>query len=457
LGAVVSASCANKCAELAGNCIDEEQRKRRSDTTETIKTTPNYDIRGSIRRALSDRCVKQTQQRQRRSRYDRNEQNIAERRYTGQASPAGYSDKRKRRQINMKGTIYILCIIALISAMAVPATADYVAEHKKMNIYEQGAGDLVYTCGTPYYQCLWGYDSEGSNAETATYNIDLSSLPDNAVEARLYVYWTWSLVHMYDKQGASYLSSYKDYAVYPELEVEFNDETVSFDYADGTNWIEHYTDSKNIAAVGLEHFEPGYQSYNFPSGTNCAMILIEDVSTSNVVNVTNVYPNQGPVDATNCPSGYEPSTGRAKVCIQGVGLLLTLEDDDKMYWISEGNDMTYTKWKNDAWTYGITPEMTITKVKFPGAILSGMDTATLTSVVPAGDLGYNRLYFNALSEYWWDGLWNSVPDKNLAVSETDVSAALRSQNNMARFQNGLENPNNGDNQMNVANAFLVVE
>ncbi|CAD6492613.1 MAG: hypothetical protein EMLJLAPB_00328 [Candidatus Argoarchaeum ethanivorans] len=357
----------------------------------------------------------------------------------------------------MKRTIYILCIIALISAMAVPATAEYVAEHKKMSIYEQGAGDLAYTYGTPFYQCIWGYDSVGSNAETATYNINLSSLPDNAVEARLYVYWTWSAVDVCDK--LTYMSWYRDYAVYPELEVEFNGETVSFDYADGTNWIDHYTDAKNISAVGLQYGQPGYQTYNFPSGTNCSSIPLNLVSGNNAVNVTNVKSYQGPDCAGYCTGSYISSinSGRARVCIQGVGLLLTLEDDDKMYWIAEGNDMTYTKWKNGAWTYGITPDMTITKVKFPGPVPSGMDTATLTSVVPAGDLGYNRLYFNALSEYWWDGLWNSVPDKNLAVSETDVSAALRSQNNMARFQNGLENPNNGDKQMNVANAFLVVE
>ena len=102
--------------------------------------------------------------------------------------------------------------------------------------------------------------------------------------------------------------------------------------------------------------------------------------------------------------------------------------------------------------------MTITKVKFPGAILSGMDTATLTSVIPAGDLGCNRLYFNPLSRCYWEGLWNRVPDKNLAVSVTEISAdCLRRHNNMARFQNGLWDPNCGDKQMNVANAFLVVE
>ena len=358
----------------------------------------------------------------------------------------------------MKGTIYILCIIALISAMAAPATADYVAENKKMNIYEQGTGDLVYTCGTPFYQCIWGNDSQG-NAETATYNIDFSSLPDDVEDARLYVYWTWSSVHMCDKIGVSWVASTYDYAVYPELEVEFNDETVSFNYADGTNRIEHYTDSKNIEAVGLEHFESGYVTYNFPSGTNCAVVPIEDVSTSNVVNVTNVYAYQGPVDCDYCPDpdNYTESTGRARVCIQGVGLLLTLDDNDKKYWIAEGNDMTYTKWKNDAWTYGITPDDARTKVKFPGSVPSGMDTATLTSVVPAGDKGNNMLYFNALDEYQWEGLWDSVPNKNLAVSVTDVSAALRSQNNIARFQNGLVNPNSHDYQMNVANAFLVVE
>ena len=116
--------------------------------------------------------------------------------------------------------------------------------------------------------------------------------------------------------------------------------------------------------------------------------------------------------------------------------------------------MTYVNWKYGKWTYGITPDNATTKVTF-STIPSEMNTATLTSVVPAGDLGYNRLYFNG--PYKWDGLWNSVPEKNLAVSVTDVSDALREHNNMARFQNGLWDPNCGDNQMNVANAFLVVE
>ena len=323
----------------------------------------------------------------------------------------------------------------MVCALAAPATADYIAEHKNMSIYKQGAGDLMYTYGTPFYQCIWNYNADTGTSETATYSISLESVPENAVEARLYVYWTWSKFDEYDPYSS------KDYGVYPELAVEFNGALVSFDRS--------YTDVKNSTYFGLHYGDPNYLSYNFPAGTNCAMIPIAYVDSSNVVNVTNVYPYNGDDPDT---SGDD----MAKVCIQGVGLLLTLADEDKMYWIAEGNDMTYCKWTGSAWTYGITPDMTITRVKFPGAVPAGMDTATLTSVVPAGDLGNNRLYFNALDEYWWDGLWNGVPDGNLAVSETDVSDALRSQNNMARFQNGLENPNSGDRQMNVANAFLVV-
>jgi hypothetical protein len=68
------------------------------------------------------------------------------------------------------------------------------------------------------------------------------------------------------------------------------------------------------------------------------------------------------------------------------------------------------------------------------------------------------LYFNPLSRCYWEGLWSGVPDKNLAVSVTDISAdCLRSHNNMARYQNGLWDSNCGDLQMNIANAFLVTE
>jgi len=350
-----------------------------------------------------------------------------------------------------KYALPFVAILAVLLAFSVPVMADlptedgYLADHHKMNIYKQGAGDLMYTYGTPFYQCIWNYNEVTGTNETATYNINLDSVPENAVEARLYVYWTWSKFDEYDPYSS------KDYGIYPELEVEFNGESASFDYAPGTNWIDDYTDVKNSTYLGLHYGDPNYIKYNFPSGTNCAMIPIDDVESSNVVEVTNVYPY----------NGNDPETSgddMAKVCIQGVGLLLILEDDDKMYWIAEGNDMTYTKWKNDAWVYGITPDMTITKVKFPGAILSGMDTATLTSVIPAGDLGCNRLYFNPLSRCYWEGLWNRVPDKNLAVSVTEISAdCLRRHNNMARFQNGLWDPNCGDKQMNVANAFLVVE
>ena len=346
--------------------------------------------------------------------------------------------------MNTKKRIAIALAVLMVVAMAVPATADYVAENTKMNIYKQGAGDLVYTYGTPFYTCI-------NTGESATYNIDLGVLhKKDVVDARLYVYWTWSL---YDVEGTS--SSGDDVATYPVLDVEVNQVPVSFDYAPGTNWIDHYTDAKNIAAVGEHKYlpngtkNPNYVSWNFLSGTNCSGISVKahklTPQQNNIVTVTNVHPYTG---------GYYNG---AKVCIQGVGILLTLEDDNKMYWIAEGNDVTYVYWstKSNKWSYGITPDNATTKVTFPGAIPSGMDTATLTSVIPAGDLGYNSLYFNG--PYNWDGLWNSVPDKNLAVSVTDVSAALRSHNNMARFQNGLENPNNGDKQMNVANAFLVVE
>ena len=365
-----------------------------------------------------------------------------------------------------KFALPFVMVIALLMALSSPAMADlptedgYLADHKKMNIYQQGAGDLTYSYGAlsvscpdgkgkPYYCCIWNYNEDTGTSETATYNIPLDSVPENA-EARLYVYWTWS---KFDENSTSW-SKY-DYGIYPELKVEFNGTEVLFDYAEGKNRIDNYCDSKNNTFVGLRYGDPNYiESYNFPAGTNCAMIPIEDVGTSNVVDVTNVYPYLGNDPDTS-------GTDRAKVCIQGVGLLLILEDENKMYWIAEGNDMTYVRWKNDAWVYGIDPEMTITKVKFPGKIASGMDTATLTTVVPAGSSPYNGLYFNALSEYSWDGLWNCDPSKNFAVSVTDVSAALRTSNNMARFQNGLWSApldtDRGDKQMNVANAFLVVE
>ena len=361
-----------------------------------------------------------------------------------------------------KFALPFVVVTALLMALSSPAMANlptedgYLADHKKMNIYEQGEGNLTYSYGALSVPCpdpkytgelmycpIWNHDETTDDDETATYNIDFSSLPDDVVGARLYVYWTWSL---YDEKDTK--SAKDDIANYPVLDVTFNGDSVSSDYAEGTNRIRNYCDSKNNTYAGVSSDDPNYIKWNFPSGTNGAMIAdVNTISTSNVVTVTNADPYTG---------GYYNGT---KVCIQGVGLVLISTDANKKYWIAEGNDMTYVRWLGSAWKYGIDPDMTITKVKFPG--VSPMTKGTLTTVVPGGNTEFNRLYFNPLSACWWDGVWQSIPDPNLAVSVTDVSGCLRSHNNMARFQNGLwsapDTTERGDRQMNVANAFLVTE
>jgi len=372
-----------------------------------------------------------------------------------------------------KTGIGIALVVLMVAALAAPVSADYDADDSKMNIYQQGNGSLSYTYGTPFYQCIWGNDS-ADNSDTATYNINLSSIPDLAkliededIEARLYVYWTWSAVDVCDHKD--YLSWSRDYAVYPELEVEFNNQQVSFDYADGTNWIDHYTDSKVIAAVGLK-YGSGLVSYNYPAGTNCSTIPIDKLlEGDNVVTVTNVHPYTV-VDTSYCTSPYDvisPDSGRAYVCIQGVGLLLIhTEVSECEYWVAEGNDMTYVYWYKNDWKYDRNPEMATTKVTFTGKVDEKMSKATLTSVIPAGSSIYNRLYFNSFYNYW-NGLWTGLPNSegNLAVSETDVTANLCVRDsdtnvNVAGFQNGLYPPyppKAGEKQMNVAGAYLVVE
>ena len=401
--------------------------------------------------------------------------------------------------IKTKTGIGIALVVLMVAALAAPVSADYEADDTKMNIYQQGEGDLSYTYGTPFYQCIWGYDSSGSDAETATYNIDLAGIPnlanlieDEEIEARLYVYWSWSAVDVCDyvKAGEYKTTWARDYAVYPELEVEFNGGTVPFDYADGTNWIDHYTDSKDIAAVGLK-YGSGLVSYNYPTGTNCSMIPLNLLSGTNTVNVKNVKPYQGPAGASYCTGSYyggtlinSTNTGRARVCIQGIGLLLIYpEVSHKQYWIAEGNDMTYVFWNPSKckctfdmgpppgctkthtdckWSYGINPEDATTKVTFEGPVSKKMEKATLTSVIPTGDSLNNRLYFNSFYNYW-GGLWIGDPSPDLSVSETDVSANLfvgESATNVAGFQNGIYPiyPYKTDErQMNVANAFLVAE
>ncbi|MCK4732648.1 MAG: DUF3344 domain-containing protein [Methanophagales archaeon] len=382
-------------------------------------------------------------------------------------------------KMKTKASIGIALVVLMVAALAAPVSADYDADDSKMNIYQQGNGSLSYTYGTPFYQCIWGTDSAG-NSDTATYNIDLSSIPDLAkliededIEARLYVYWTWSAVDVCDhiKYGVSWG---RDYAVYPALEVEFNNQQVPFDYAEGTNWIDHYTDSKVIAAVGELSYlpdgtqNPNYVSYNFPAGTNCAMIPIDELSQGdNTVNVTNVHPYTV-VNTSYCIGDYSvisPDSGRGYVCIQGVGLLLKYpEVSECEHWVAEGNDMTYVYWYKNDWKYDRNPEMATTKVTFTGKVDEKMSKATLTSVIPAGNSPYNRLYFNSFYNYW-DGLWTGLPNSegNLAVSETDVFANLcvgdfDTNVNVAGFQNGLYPPyppKAGEKQMNVAGAFLV--
>ena len=365
-----------------------------------------------------------------------------------------------------KFALPFVLVIALLVTLSSPVMADlptedgYLADDTKMNIYKQGyvKGDLDYTYGDPIYQCIWNYNESTLTNETATFNID-ANIPSEKcgkiIGARLYVYWTWSKFDENDPYSS------KDYGVYPNLEVEFNGAPVSFDYAPGTNWIDNYTDVKNSTHVGLHYGDPNYIKYNYPSGTNCSMINPGLVGTSNVVNVTNVYPYNG-----NDPN----TTGddMAKVCIQNVGLLVLYEGNSwKKYYVAEGNDMTYCRWYPDdaAWKYGITPDMTNTKVNFKGPIPFWMNKATLTTVVPAGSSEYNRLYFNNFYNYW-DGLWNAIPDPNFAVSVTDVSDNLLTgrfprYDNIVGFQNGLWSApldtDRGDWQMNIANAFLVVE
>lgn len=354
--------------------------------------------------------------------------------------------------------VLVIALLATLGSpvMALPDEDGYLADDTKMNIYKQGyvKGGLDYTYGEPIYQCIWNYNESTLTNETATFNVDANIPAGKIKAARLYVHWTWSKFDENDPYSS------QDYGVYPNLEVEFNGVPVSFDYAPGTNWIENYTDVKNSTYVGLHYGEPNYMTYNFPAGTNCSMIRPGLVGTNNIVNVTNVYPYNG-----NDPS----TTGddMAKVCIQNVGLLVLYEGGNtwKKYYVAEGNDMTYCRWYNDAWKYGITPDMTNTKVNFEGPIPFWMNKATLTTVVPAGSSEYNRLYFNNFYNYW-DGLWNANPDSNFAVSVTDVSDNLLTgcfprYDNIAGFQNGLWSApldtDRGDKQMNIANAFLVVE
>ena len=200
--------------------------------------------------------------------------------------------------------------------------------------------------------------------------------------------------------------------------------------------------------------------YGYPSGT-CCYDVTGIAGNTNAVDVKNSYPYTGNDPATH-------GNDDQYACMQAVGMVVVYENSTPPvtpdeahpieYWIAEGNDITYTKYKWGRWIYGTTPENAITPVTFcdvkasvsPGLLKS----ATLTTVVASGDSRYNRLYFN---DHTWDGLWNCNPYADFSWAQTDVTDCLVDGDNTVKIQNGLYDPIGGDRQMNAANAFLVIK
>ena len=338
-----------------------------------------------------------------------------------------------------------LLSVIMVCLLAVPAMADYTAD-KPLTVYEQGTiqgvidGGLTYTIGDSYYseKLMNDHDCNVSTDDADHYVVTLvPDMPDGAriESARLYIYWTWSAVDTDTLDNAGGW----DTGVDAQFGVTINGEMLPLDRA--------YSDSK------------GYGMYNYPSGTYCYDVT-DLVASTNVVDAKNSYPYTG--DDLNT-SGNDDQYA----CIQGIGLVVVYEnpippvDPDGAhpieYWIAEGSDITYSYWSPTRlrWSYGITPDDCITPVTFSGVKTSVLlESATLTTVVPAGDSLNNKLYFN---DYIWEGLWNCNPYRDLSWTQTDVTDCLVDGDNIAKLQNGRYEPNGGDRMMAAANAFLVVE
>lgn len=262
---------------------------------------------------------------------------------------------------------------------------------KPLMIYshETITGNLTYSIGSSDYS---GKLYPG-NPYQVEHNI---SIPTGATVkfARLYAYWTWSVIDTTDG--------------YPELKLTFDNDVLSP--------AATYDDRK------------GFGNYDFPSGTWA-------------YNVTNYVTGSGDhttvIDNTGSDNSY--------FSMDGVGLLVVYTEpngDEIEYWIAEGCDLISSQPVSE-----LTPEEATTQAVFSGTInLTNIKEATLTTVVQSGNDIDNMLIFNLEN---WTGIYNGTPYANLDVDKRSVLNYLVYNNNTARIRAV-------DDYMVPSNAFLVL-
>jgi len=230
--------------------------------------------------------------------------------------------------------------------------------------------------------------------------------------------YSWTASDLQIPEGASVVSarlyqpySYNQMASDPEFTMSFNGNLVAPDAT--------YTDRKNFG------------SYDFPYGLYA-------------YNVTSLFnPEGNSITVT-------PDAGN-NYALFGAYMVVVYSDQNASYkkiWINEEFDMLYCYA-----SYAVTSEEATAYAPFLGVNTTGLSKATAVAVLAsAGDYGKSKFFFN---DYEYTGFWldyNTTPQTGF--SSYDVSGAIRSGENTARFQS--YNATKGDN-MYAMNAILVVE
>ncbi|MBC2699501.1 MAG: DUF3344 domain-containing protein [ANME-2 cluster archaeon] len=255
--------------------------------------------------------------------------------------------------------------------------------------HETIPGNLTYSLGSSDYS---GKLYPG-NPYQVEHNI---SIPTGATVkfARLYAYWTWSVIDTTDG--------------YPDLKLTFDNDVLSP--------AATYDDRK------------GFGNYDFPSGTWA-------------YNVTNYVTGSG--DHTTLIENTGPDN--SYFSMDGVGLLVVYTEpngDEIEYWIAEGCDLISSQPVS-----GLTPEEATTQAVFSGTInTTNIKEAILTTVIQSGNDIDNMLIFNLEN---WTGIYNGTPYANLDVDKRSVQNYLVDNNNTARIRAV-------DDYMVPSNAFLVL-
>lgn len=290
-----------------------------------------------------------------------------------------------------------LIILTHVQASQTVLSVDGYLGDKPLTIFshETITGNLTYSVGSSDYS---GKLYPGNHYQVE-HNI---SIPSGATVkfARLYAYWTWSVI---DSQGQ-----------YPNLNLIFDGDVLSP--------AATYDDRK------------GFGTYDFPSGT-WAYNVTNYVTVSD--DYTTVIKNTGP--------------DNSYFSMDGVGLLVVYTEpngDEIEYWIAEGCDLISSRSESGFTPESrLTPEEATTQAIFSGTInTTNIKEATLTTVVQSGNDIDNMLLFNLEN---WTGIYNGTPYANLDVDERNVLDYLVDNNNTARIRAV-------DDYMAPSNAFLVL-